>query len=860
MAIQYDDAGFIVGINKMREGIDRVHDDTQEIIQVLKSQMQIANTRMAKLTRTLENRLIQSNNQQAASNRAERQRQSAGNNNPRPPSNAPLNRNPQPPSRISAGSVSARERAEQRERLQRDSQGGENSADLADTGTDSQTPRRRERDSNGRFTSGSSGADDRLASKLNESIKNLGQTGVNAGGVDPVLDSLNEAKTLLSPLGRGAKMIGRGAKFSVSKFRSMKRREPLPQDQDRHNRENEKLLDKIWKAILKSNRNSSGFGGGLLGGRGGRDRNRRRRGRGRGGWRGTLGRLGELGGRGLGALGSVKGLGALAALAGAGSLAMDWGGLSKQEKTEQVGSVAGGGAGAVIGGVVGSLGGPIGTIAGATIGGWIGSKGGEVLATTVSPYISRWTTNLNRADLPKAMLKGFLGGLNPFFLGSKTVWGWFKGKLSNMVGYDEGSAGGDGGGSLWDRIKATMGFGGNAGFSADGTPADAAMKASDHAIQKAAMVSLGKCAEYVNNAFRSQGLQAQGNGKDVAGNLIALNKGKFKQVQYSDNYVPQIGDVMSMTPSSNSKNGAGHAAIYTRDGWVSDFKQGNKYGNTGAPSKTYYEDIKSGRIKPVIARMVNPNAGSSGSSAPASATSSGKAKQAMDYFMSQGWTKAQAAGIVGNLQKESQFSNDVISGRKKGDGGKAYGLAQWHPDRQANFKKAFGKSISQSTFQDQLKFVNYELTRGTEQGAGNKLKRATSAAQAGAIVSQYYERPAAVEAEKRERAKLAEGIYRSHATTATTAPPKTAAPKGSNIKAASSFMPASQNFGATPSRLPIIPNIVIPSMPKITERLDSGGSNKPIVLQASSDTISQNISDRGLAHAITGGLGQDRWG
>ena len=39
------------------------------------------------------------------------------------------------------------------------------------------------------------------------------------------------------------------------------------------------------------------------------------------------------------------------------------------------------------------------------------------------------------------------------------------------------------------------------------------------------------------------------------------------------------------------------------------------------------------------------------------------------------------------------------------------------------------------------------------------------------------------------------------------------------------------------------------------------GSNKPIMLQSSNDTINQNLSDRGLAHAVTGGFGQDRyWG
>lgn len=70
-----------------------------------------------------------------------------------------------------------------------------------------------------------------------------------------------------------------------------------------------------------------------------------------------------------------------------------------------------------------------------------------------------------------------------------------------------------------------------------------------------------------------------------------------------------------------------------------------------------------------------------------------------------------------------------------------------------------------------------------------------------------------------------------------------------------------KDFSYKPANLPATPVLKIPAMPKIKERLDSGGSNKPIMLQSSNDTINQNLSDRGLAHAVTGGFGQDRmWG
>lgn len=128
-----------------------------------------------------------------------------------------------------------------------------------------------------------------------------------------------------------------------------------------------------------------------------------------------------------------------------------------------------------------------------------------------------------------------------------------------------------------------------------------ASNAADYAATHAAADSLGKCAEYVNNALRSQGIKVHGHGKDVAGNLIGSQQG-FEEVAYSADYVPQVGDVMSMPSHSKSDHNYGHVAIYTKDGWVSDFKQGEKYGNTGAANAQYWEDIQSGRIKPTIAR------------------------------------------------------------------------------------------------------------------------------------------------------------------------------------------------------------------------------------------------------------------
>ena len=91
------------------------------------------------------------------------------------------------------------------------------------------------------------------------------------------------------------------------------------------------------------------------------------------------------------------------------------------------------------------------------------------------------------------------------------------------------------------------------------------------------------------------------------------------------------------------------------------------------------------------------------------------AQQAQEFFVSKGWTPAQAAGLVGNLQAESGVN---LKPNAVGDGGDAYGIAQWQAPRQADFQAKYGFPIQQANLNQQLEFVNYELTQGKEQAAG----------------------------------------------------------------------------------------------------------------------------------------------
>ena len=121
-----------------------------------------------------------------------------------------------------------------------------------------------------------------------------------------------------------------------------------------------------------------------------------------------------------------------------------------------------------------------------------------------------------------------------------------------------------------------------------------------------------------------------------------------------------------------------------------------------------------------------------------------------------GWTRNQAIGIAANIQGESSFNPAAI-----GDDGQAFGLAQWHPDRQAEFQRVFGKPIKDSTADEQLEFIDYEL-RNTEKKAGDLLAKSLSPREAADVFTRYYERPKDPDAESAKRSLLAEEYQKQY--------------------------------------------------------------------------------------------------
>ena len=140
---------------------------------------------------------------------------------------------------------------------------------------------------------------------------------------------------------------------------------------------------------------------------------------------------------------------------------------------------------------------------------------------------------------------------------------------------------------------------------------------------------------------------------------------------------------------------------------------------------------------------------------PMSGTTAQKAKKVIDYFTGMGLSKAQAAGIAGNLHVESGFNTSAIGDKHLKTSSE--GLAQWREGRLSNLKNfAKSKGKDYRDFDVQLAFIGNELNT-SEKGALDALKKTTSPEEAARVFAQKYERPATV---AQSRLNMASKFYK----------------------------------------------------------------------------------------------------
>ena len=146
--------------------------------------------------------------------------------------------------------------------------------------------------------------------------------------------------------------------------------------------------------------------------------------------------------------------------------------------------------------------------------------------------------------------------------------------------------------------------------------------------------------------------------------------------------------------------------------------------------------------------FINPNIGE-------------RPRQAVQFFVDNGYTVNQAKGIVGNLMHESGDPT-LMNITNKGDKGTSFGMAQWHDTSKGkgrwtnlkNFAKELGKS--ENDFETQLRFVLKELKDNQSWDRG--LKATTTIEGATKWFMNNFERPAEAAAAFQNRLKYANSL------------------------------------------------------------------------------------------------------
>ena len=137
------------------------------------------------------------------------------------------------------------------------------------------------------------------------------------------------------------------------------------------------------------------------------------------------------------------------------------------------------------------------------------------------------------------------------------------------------------------------------------------------------------------------------------------------------------------------------------------------------------------------------------------------AKNAMNILIGKyGFSKAAAAGMCGNIYKESTWRLHVTNGIG------AFGLCQWLGDRKILLLRKYG---SKPSFTQQMEYINYEWNNeSVAKNHRNELMQSSNPKDTAFIVRKYFERPGENEADDETRQKKAKAYYDAYDSTKST--------------------------------------------------------------------------------------------
>ena len=809
--LNFDNSGFLVGLQQIENQTQSVHQDTQEIIRILRSELNQSQNHLRRIrdnTRNTNRQLSQSNSGggQGASDNA----------NAQPPIGSgrvsPTSRRRDFGGRSGGGTASPRNRITQhannaQERAERRA---------ANNGAN-RNPSNRNRDERGRFTANQENnqENNNLAESIGEAVgENMQGVVIDDKNLDPLIDSFNEVKDVLSPL---TSLFGwlTGGKNKPSRY------------ERRRDRETQESLDDIEDALNNNSNTGAGGGGllsGLLGGRGGL------LGGLLGGALGAGGRLLKFGGKRLPLIG---------ALLGAGSLAMNWDNLDTKDKGGGVGGVAGGlggalagaSAGAMAGSVVPVVGTVIGGVVGGLAGGWFGHDAGQALGETAAPYISRWTSNLNQANLPKKMESIYTKGLKPFFLGATGIWDWVKTKALGLLGMGSGEGGGDGeSSSLWGSTKDMVG--GWFGVDGDAKSLQSQLKASGLVGESAINGGLAHAGTYAAALNMRQLLGDNVKGFGAFDDKFHKSRGGYHPKGLAFDMSVKGGRMGKATPevAQIRQHMASMGFVEGRDfGMLDEYLKPSK----GATGGHVHFNWKSQEAANRYMQLQKGKSGDSGK-----AINGGKAGVNSSRYDSLIAKSAAKNGVDPALMKAMMHTESGFNPNARSPVG-AQGLMQLMPATARRFGVVNPNDPAQN-IEGAARYLAY-LNKKFK-GDQTKVIAAYNAGEGN--VAKYGGIPPFKET--RDYVSKVKGRYGQY---------KGVQPSASRLTPLANS-PISSVTRPTP--LPPLKAPPLPQPPKVTKSVST--TQKPLMLSSNNQsTIPQNVSDRGIAHAVTGGLGEDRW-
>ncbi len=640
----------------------------------------------------------------------------------------------------------------------------------------------RQRDENGRFVGSGETEKKGFLSKIVQAIKS-GFSG-DSSSIDPSIEAMREVGQVLEP-------VGKVAEFTLRPFgfRSKEKNKPLSREEERHNRRQIRLLERIARMSSRggSNNGNSSFAGGLLGGLGAIVS----------AWLASkLGGLKNLG-KGLGGLKNLgKGLGGFLKfgkgipLIGTALSALtlsDWDKQNTEQRGESVGGISGG----VIGGALGSVLGPVGTVAGAAIGSWVGSKLGGIVA----PAFSEWTDSLIKADIPKRISNAwdtFTGGLSDYF----------KEKINNIKENTK---------EVVNDARDTVGSVGD--FAAYQTDRLLAKLGNKEAIERLAQRDRSEI------GFTPQNYKAKTTNNTSLGQ-VAADTGEALSTQPSTSkYAPLLDEIAKGESKSGAFGTSGYDAVYG--------------GAKVKPSKPVSQ-MTIGEVKEYQKQLIKAGSGSS-------AVGRYQFIKNDDAFAKMTAQAGLKDTDIFDATAQDRLAVRYMGGEKKVDEllktGNDAALANVVAGQWASMKNASGRG-------------NYDGDR-----IGNFARHGGISAMQKAR-QQILANEAQPKPTNTVLTKAPTPIVNGLTTTPLAILPKAQTP-------AFSLMRPTQQVEVKPSVISQTQHkIAVSQMPKPESVKEPIGTPSPMMVRNvdNGQQITQNLSDRHLAHLVTGGLGMtDRW-